>query len=125
MYSWFERRLDPFPAEEPTEPPKTLIAFCLHYTRGTWHYIIAAAALMSVIALAEVWMFSFLGSIVDWLSVQNRQTFLQTEGWKLAGMALVIMIGLPGAVLLHSLIAQQTLMGNYPMRIRWDVHRLH
>jgi len=123
MYSWFERRLDPFPAEEPTEPPKTLIAFCLHYTRGTWRYIIVAAALMSVIALAEVWMFSFLGSIVDWLSVQNRESFLKTEGWKLAGMAFVILVGLPGAVLLHSLLAQQTLMGNYPMRIRWQVHR--
>ena len=123
MYSWFEQRLDPFPSAEPTEPPKTLIAFCLHYTRGSWPYITAAAVLMSIIALAEVWMFSFLGSIVDWLSVQNRETFLQTEGWKLAGMGLVILVALPCTVVLHSMISQQTLMGNYPMRIRWQVHR--
>ncbi len=123
MFSWFEKRLDAFPSEEPTEPPKTLVAFCLHYTKGSWPFIVSAAVLMSAIALAEVWLFSFLGSIVDWLSAQSRETFLQTEGWKLAGMAFVILVVLPGTVFLHSLIAQQTLMGNYPMRIRWQVHR--
>jgi ATP-binding cassette subfamily B multidrug efflux pump len=123
MFRWFETRLNPFPPEEPVEPPKTLIAFCLHYTRGSWPFIILAAILMALIALAEVWMFSFLGNIVDWLSAQNRETFLQTEGWKLAGMAAIVLIGLPLTVLLNSLISQQTLMGNYPMRIRWQVHR--
>ncbi len=123
MFRWFENKLDPFPAEEPVEPPKTLVAFCMHYTRGAWGYIAVAAALMSSIAITEVWMFAFLGNIVDWLSEQNRETFLATETWKLAGMAFIVLFALPAAVLLHSLISQQTLMGNYPMRIRWQVHR--
>ena len=123
MFSWFEKRLDPFPPQEPVEPPRTLLAFCLHYTRGAWPYIAMSALLTSVIALTEVWMFGFLGRIVDWLSAQNRETFLQTEGWKLAGMAFIVLVALPATVLLHSLLNQQTLMGNYPMRIRWQVHR--
>jgi len=123
MFRWFENRLDPFPAAEPVEPPKTLVAFCLHYTRGAWLYIAAAGLLITAIALAEVWMFGFLGSIVDWLSAQNRDTFLQTEGWKLAGMAFVVVFLLPLMAFVQSLFHQQTLMGNYPMRIRWDVHR--
>ncbi|MEO9340201.1 ABC transporter ATP-binding protein [Mesorhizobium sp. SB112] len=123
MFRWFENRLNPFPAAEPVEPPRTLVAFCLHYTRGSWPYIIMAAILMSAIAIAEVWMFSFLGNIVDWLSAQNRETFLQNEGWKLAGMAFIVLVALPAMVFVHSLLSQQTLMGNYPMRIRWQVHR--
>lgn len=123
LFNWFERRLDPFPAAEPVEPPKTLVAFCLHYTRGAWPYILTDAVLVTAIAIAEVWMFGFLGRIVDWLSGQNRETFLQTEGWKLAGMAFIVLFALPGTVWLHSLLNQQTLMGNYPMRIRWQVHR--
>ncbi|HDZ57390.1 MAG TPA: ABC transporter ATP-binding protein [Pseudomonas xinjiangensis] len=123
MFSWFERRLDPFPAEEPQEPPRSLLAFCLHYTQGAWPYLIGAAILMAGIAVAEVWLFSFLGNIVDWLSTQNRETFLQTEGWKLAGMAFVVLGLLPLLILVNSLISHQTLMGNYPMRIRWLVHR--
>jgi ATP-binding cassette subfamily B multidrug efflux pump len=123
MFRWFEKRLDPFPPQEPVEPPRTLIAFCVHYTRGAWPYIILDAILVTTIAFTEVWMFGFLGRIVDWLSAQNRETFLQTEGWKLAGMAFVVLFALPATVWFHSLINQQTLMGNYPMRIRWQVHR--
>ena len=50
MFRWFENRLDPFPPEEPVEPPKTLVAFCLHYTRGAWPYIVVDAVLMAAIA---------------------------------------------------------------------------
>ena len=120
MFSWFEKRLDPFPAAEPVEPPKTLVDFCVHYTRGAWPYIILDAILVAAIAFAEVWMFGFLGRIVDWLSAQNRETFLQTESWKLAGMAFIVLFALPGTVWVHSLLNQQTLMGNYPMRGRID-----
>ncbi|MGD9915996.1 MAG: ABC transporter ATP-binding protein [Rhizobiaceae bacterium] len=123
MFRWFERRLNPFPPEEPVEPPKTLLAFCFHYSKGAWPYIAANAVLVAIVAITEVWMFGFLGSIVDWLSAQTRETFVATEGWKLAGMAAIVLVGLPATVFLQSLVHSQTLMGNYPMRIRWQVHR--
>ncbi len=123
FFRWFEKRLDPFPPEEPVEPPKTLVAFCMHYTWGAWRYVIATALLMAVIAIVEVTLFGFLGNIVDWLSSRSRETFLQEEGWKLTGMALVVLVLLPIVVLVQSAITHQTLLGNYPMRIRWQVHR--
>jgi len=123
MFHWFENRLAPFPPQEPQRPPDTLIAFCLHYTRGAWPYLIVATALMALIAGIEVWMFGFLGNIVDWLAAQDRETFLAEQGWKLTGMALIVLVLLPGLVGLHSLFQQQTLMGNFPMRIRWQAHR--
>ncbi|PZN59570.1 MAG: multidrug ABC transporter ATP-binding protein [Proteobacteria bacterium] len=123
MFGWFEKRLDPFPTAEPVEPPRTLFAFCWHFTRPAWRFVLLSAVLMALIAIIEVWMFSFLGQIVDWLSEQNRETFLQTEWWKLAGMALMVAVVLPGLVALSSFNTYQTLFGNYPMRIRWQVHR--
>jgi ATP-binding cassette subfamily B multidrug efflux pump len=123
MFKWFENRLDAFPPEEPQEPPRTFLAFCLHYTKGSWPLLVPSAILMAAIAITEVWMFSFLGNIVDWLSAHDRETFLAEEGWKLAGMAGIVLFALPVMVWFHSLINQQTLMGNYPMRIRWQVHR--
>jgi ATP-binding cassette subfamily B multidrug efflux pump len=123
MFRWFEQRLDPFPAAEPDEPPKTFFAFCRHYTRASWPYVVLDGMLVAVIAITEVWMFAFLGNIVDWLSAHERATFLHTEGWKLAGMALIALVVLPLTVLLQSLVHSQTLMGNYPMRVRWQVHR--
>ncbi|SMH51216.1 ABC transporter ATP-binding protein [Mesorhizobium australicum] len=123
LFRWFESLLDPFPAAEPTEPPRSFLAFCLHYAKGTWPLIIAGALFSAGIAIAEVWMFGFVGNIVDWLSAQSRETFLQTEKWKLIGMAVVVMILLPSMVFAQSLFNQQSLMGNFPMRIRWMVHR--
>ncbi len=123
FFHWFEKRLDAFPPGEPVEPPRKLIAFCRHYTTGAWKYIITTAILMAIIAIVEVMLFSFLGNIVDWLSNQSRETFLATEGWKLAGMAIVILFFLPAVVFIQSAITHQTLLGNYPMRIRWQVHR--
>ncbi len=123
MFAWFEKRLNPFPPEEPVEPPRTLVAFCLHYTRGAWPWLVPSAILTALIAATEVWMFSFLGNIVDWLSAANRDTFLADEGWRLAGMAAVVLVALPLMVWGQSLLNMQTLIGNYPMRIRWQVHR--
>ena len=123
MYRWFESLLNPFPPEEPVEPPKSLVAFCMHYTKGSWPLIIISAILTAVIALTEVWMFGFLGNVVDWLSAHDRETFLQIEGWRLAGMALVVLVLLPSVVLFNSWLNHQALFGNFPMRIRWQVHR--
>ena len=120
---WFENRLPPFPATEPTEPPNTFWAFCLHFTRGSWPYILISAVLTALIGIMEVWLFGQMGNIVDWLSHQSRETFLQTEGWKLIGIAILVLLIMPAIDWLRLLINQQTLMGNYPMRIRWQVHR--
>lgn len=123
MFRWFEQRLDPFPATEPGQPPKGFFAFCYHFTKGSEKYLIAVAILMALIAIIEVWLFGFLGSIVDWLSEQDRANFLANEWAKLAAMSAVVLIGLPAMVWFQSLIMHQTLLGNYPMRIRWLVHR--
>src|SRR3569623_3008614 len=80
------------------------------------------AGLSATVAAAEIFLFSFLGRIVDWLSTRNRETFLATEGWKLAGMALVL-VALLSIVTLNSNIIHQTLLGNFPQRIRWMAHR--
>ncbi|SDO82514.1 ATP-binding cassette, subfamily B, multidrug efflux pump [Phyllobacterium sp. YR620] len=123
MFRWFEERLEPFPPAEPSEPPRSLVAFCLHYTRGVWPFIAVMAVCTALIAVLEVSMFAFMGNIVDWLSNHSRETFLSEEGWKLALIAGVILIVMPGIVLIDSLVIHQTLLGNYPMRIRWMVHR--
>jgi ATP-binding cassette subfamily B multidrug efflux pump len=123
MFGWFERRLNPFPSEEPNVPPRGLFAFCWHYTRPAAPWLAVMATLTMLIAIGEVTLFQFLGQIVDWLSHTDKATFLQTEGWKLFWMATMVLVGLPVASVLDSLIMHQVLLGNYPMRARWQMHR--
>jgi ATP-binding cassette subfamily B multidrug efflux pump len=123
VFGWFERRLNPYPLAEPEEPPKGLLAFCLHYSQGAKKYLALMAFTSAAIAVGEVMLFSFIGDVVNWLSSADRTTFLETDGWKLVGMAVVILLVLPGLSLLGGLTIHQTLLGNFPQRIRWMAHR--
>ena len=123
MFGWFERRLDPYPLSEPEQPPKGLLAFCLYYSQGAKRWLIAMAVMSAVIATTEIVLFGFIGSIVDWLSGADRATFLETEGWRLALMGATVLLVIPLVNLFSSLVVHQTLLGNFPQRIRWMSHR--
>ncbi|KQT66164.1 MULTISPECIES: ABC transporter ATP-binding protein [unclassified Aureimonas] len=122
MFAFFERLVDPFPGDRPASPPSGLWRFVWHYARPVWPLLAAYAVLTSLVSLVEVSLFGFLGQIVDWLSAADRATFLATEGWTLFGMAVTILIVLPGLVFVESLFGFQALFGNFPMRFRWSVH---
>ncbi|GAB2684135.1 ABC transporter ATP-binding protein [Aliiglaciecola aliphaticivorans] len=123
MFSFFERLTQPFPVEHPTTPPKTLIAFCRHYTKGMWPVIFTVSLLAASVAALEVSLFGYVGQLVDWLSNRDPKTFIQQESTSLIWMGLVILVILPCLVVLQSLLTHQTLLGNYPMKIRWQAHR--
>ena len=54
MFSWFERRVDPYPQDPPGLPPKGLLAFCWHYTKPTAPWLLLLGICSMVIAIAEV-----------------------------------------------------------------------
>lgn len=123
MLSWFENRLNPYPSSDPAEPPRGLVAFCLHYLKGAKRWLVFMSLFSAAIALVEVSLYGFMGNIVDWLSTADKQTFLQTEWPRLLVMAVFALVLLPTLILFGSLTIHQTLLGNLPQRIRWMVHR--
>ncbi|WP_428845563.1 ABC transporter ATP-binding protein [Enterovibrio norvegicus] len=123
IYKLFERVTAAFPQSETEQPPNSLLAFCRHYTKGFERPLIAMSVLTALIAVAEVSLFGFMGQMVDWLTSQNPETFLEQEGSTLIGMGLLVLVGMPLLVTLHSLVLHQSLLGNYPMSIRWLAHR--
>ncbi|GAL06150.1 lipid A export ATP-binding/permease protein MsbA [Photobacterium aphoticum] len=123
MYERFEKLTQAFPPHEPQQPPKTLFAFCRYYTRGFGWPLLAMSVLSALIAIVEVSLFGFMGQLVDWLSTHNPDTFWAEEGGKMIGMGLIVLVVVPVLITLHSLVIHQTLLGNYPMSIRWLAHR--
>ncbi|MBX3640797.1 MAG: ABC transporter ATP-binding protein [Nitrosomonas sp.] len=123
MFGFFERLINPFPPEHPSEPPKGLYQFCRHYIRGIEPYLILMAFLTTCLAISEAMLYAVLGQMVDWLTEQNTAQFFETEWPLLLAMAFFILVFIPVIVSLHSLVIQQTLMGNFPMRVRWLAHR--
>ena len=85
--------------------------------------LIVMSVLTAAIAILEVVLFGFMGQLVDWLVTRNPETLWQEESGTLITMGVVVVFGIPSLILLHSLLVHQTLLGNYPMAIRWSAHR--
>lgn len=122
MLRFFEKWVSAFPDIEIEQAPKTLFAFCRYYSKGVEVPLILMSVLTAIIAILEVTLFSFMGQLVDWLVNKNPDTFFAEEGWHLFYMSLMILVAMPLATFVHSAIIHQTLLGNYPMRIRWLSH---
>lgn len=122
IYKFFERVTCAFPPEMPDAPPSTLWAFCRYYTRGFVKPLIIMSILTGLIAITEVTLLGFMGQLVDWLTEQERSTFLEQEKGTLIGMGVLVLLVIPLLVACHSLVMHQSLLSNYPMSIRWLAH---
>lgn len=123
MLGFFERLIDPYPPQHPVEPPKGIYQFCRHYVRGVEIHLVVLAILTTLLAISEAMLYSVLGQIVDWLAEKNTVDFFAREWLTLSVMSVFVLFVIPLLVLLHSAVIHQTLMGNFPMRIRWLSHR--
>ncbi|QUX95524.1 multidrug ABC transporter ATP-binding protein [Marinomonas sp. CT5] len=122
MLRFFEKWVPAYPDINAEQAPKTLFAFCRYYSRGVELPLFLMSLLTAAIAVLEVTLFSFMGQLVDWLINKNPETFFAEESTHLLLMSLMILVLMPLATFLHSAIIHQTLLGNYPMRIRWLSH---
>jgi ATP-binding cassette subfamily B multidrug efflux pump len=123
MFEFFERLVEPFPAEKPQRPPSGLYEFCRYYTRGMESWLLLMAGLTVVIAVAEAMLFAILGQVVDWLASSDPTTFVQESWMQLILMSLFVLFFIPLVTVMQSLVMHQTLMGNFPMVVRWNAHR--
>ncbi|WP_299361616.1 ABC transporter ATP-binding protein [uncultured Paracoccus sp.] len=123
MFGWFERRIDPYPTDPPQMPPASLWGFVLHYSRGMLPWLLGLGLLSALIAIAEVVLFGYLGDLVDRVATTGRAEFMAVEGPRLIWMGALLLVVLPLLGLLNTAIMHQTLLGNFPQRIRWQAHR--
>lgn len=123
MFKKFEGFTKPFPEQEPTQPPSGIFAFCRHYTRGFEIPLIIMSVMATIVAIVEVSLFGAMGNLVDWLSNSNPETFWQDNQSDLIFYGILLLVVMPVLVVGYSLLVHQTLLGNYPMSIRWLAHR--
>ncbi|MEQ6289837.1 ABC transporter ATP-binding protein [Vogesella sp. GCM10023246] len=122
MFSWFERRIDPYPDTPPAQPPAGFLAFVWSATDGLRGLILAMTVCTAIIGAFEALLFSMLGSIVDWLSHVQPDQLWAKEKHNLLLLA-GILLASPLLIALQALCKYQGLAGNFPMRLRWHYHR--
>ena len=123
MFSFFERRVPPYPSAEPQVPPKGFFAFMWACTQGMRGWIGLLTATSALLAMYEAMLFAVMGHVVDWLATLSPNNFWAEQGGTALGIAGVLL----GSVLLlalHTQVMHQVLAINFPMRLRWVFHRL-
>ena len=123
LFQKFENLLHAYPEAEPTLPPKGFIAFIWACSRGARGFILLMAVLSGLLAAFEALLFAMLGRIVDWLGRTPPARLWIEQGTTLKVLAGLV-IGSIAVVALQTVIKHQTLAINFPMRLRWNFHRL-
>ena len=123
MFAWFERLVDPYPEQPPASPPKGLMPFLWACSEGTRGYLLLMTLFTAGIGAFEALLFAMMGHVVDWLSEVPKGDLWAREGGTLALLG-VVLVGSIGLAALQSMFKQQALAGNFPMRLRWNFHRL-
>ncbi|MES2382902.1 MAG: ABC transporter ATP-binding protein [Pseudomonadota bacterium] len=119
----FERLLHAYPDAEPVLPPRGFVAFIWAASEGARGYILLLAGLSASMAIFDALLFAMLGRIVDWLSITSPANFWAERGPMLL-VLLVIVLASVLVVALQTIVKHQTLAINFPMRLRWNFHRL-
>ncbi|HGM2181717.1 TPA: ABC transporter ATP-binding protein [Neisseria gonorrhoeae] len=123
IFSWFESRIDPYPEAAPKTPEKGLCRFVWSSMDGVRKWIAALAALTAGIGIMEALIFQFMGKIVEWLGKYAPAELFAEKGWELAAMAAMMVFSVVWAFAASN-VRLQTLQGVFPMRLRWNFHRL-
>ena len=123
MLHWFESRLNPFPSNEIGPPPPALWPFMWSCTQGSRALIFAMTFFTAIIGGFEALLFAVMGKLVDWLSKTSVDLLWVTEKQHLLLLVGLLLLS-PILITLQTFIKHQALAGNFPMRLRWNFHRL-
>ena len=123
LFSQFEKLLTAYPKAEPELPPPGFLAFLWACSAGTRGFIFAMAALSALTAAFGALLFAMLGRLVDWLAKTEPSKLWAEQGTTLTWLAGAVIASV-AVVALQTTLKHQTLAVNFPMRLRWNFHRL-
>ena len=89
IFRWFESLIDAFKDPVDSMPPQPVGRFYVFYLRQVWPVFPAAIVIGFCVALVEVSLFGFIGSIVDMAKGAPAKDFFKVHGHELLWMGFV------------------------------------
>ncbi len=123
IFRWFESLIDAFKEPSDAMPPASVGRFYAFYLRQVWPVFVAALVVGFGVAIVEVALFGFVGSIVDMTRGVPGPAFFRQHGRELLWMGAVALIARPLLNALHDLLVNQAIVPSLTNRIRWQNHR--
>jgi len=123
MFNWFENLVNPFPEKTISAAPKDFWSFAWECTKDMRWFILAMTLFTAATGAFEALLFALMGKAVDWLGSIKPELLWQQEKGHLVLLAVLLLLSTI-LIAFQTLFKHQTLAGNFPMRLRWNFHRL-
>ena len=123
MFKWFQNLASPFPEALISTPSKNFWTFAWSCTQGLRPYLLGMTIFSGLIAAFEAALFAMMGKIVDWLSGVPKDLLWQNYKTQLIFLAAALIVSTV-FIVMQTLFKHQALAANFPMRMRWNFHRL-
>ncbi|MBL8314846.1 MAG: ABC transporter ATP-binding protein, partial [Rubrivivax sp.] len=123
MFQRFENLVHPYPDALPPPPPRRFFAFLWECSRGVRPYLALVTLFTAAIGAFEALLFSMMAHVLDLLGKVSPAELWQQHGHTLALLAAVL-VGSIGLAAAQALFKYQGVFSNFPMRLRWNFHRL-
>jgi ATP-binding cassette subfamily B multidrug efflux pump len=123
VFQIFEGLVRPYPDALPTPPPRTFFRFLWECSRGLRRYLVLVALFTAAIGAFEALLFSMMAHVVDLLGSTKPAQLWSEHGRLLAILGVILAVSVAFSVL-QALFKYQGLFSNFPMRMRWNFHRL-
>ena len=127
MFRFFEHLLTPTAlppdaAPPPVDGPRALFRFYWHFIGQAPWLVAALFATGLLVALLDTTIPVFIGRVASLVSTETPRTLFHDAGRQLLGMAAVLLLARPSALLAQYLVTNQAIAPGLSNLIRWQNH---
>ena len=95
FFNWLESLVDPLERSDVEKPPTEIGAFFVFFLWPMRRLILVILLLTGIAAMSEIYLYAFLGDIVDWMATSQPDTFFEVHSTQLLIMTVVIAVVRP------------------------------
>jgi ATP-binding cassette subfamily B multidrug efflux pump len=122
LFRYFESLLEPTALPTQGPPPAGLAAFYWHYARQARGLVAALFVAGFIVAVIDTTIPVFVGRVITLVSSHEPGSLLRDSWPPLLGMAFVLLVARPLAMLLQNMLTNQAIIPGFSNLIRWQSH---
>ncbi len=123
MFTFFENLIDPLRDTPVEQPPAGTRDFFVHYLKPYRRLLLVTLFFTSVASIAELYLYAYLGYIVDWMTATAPADFFSVHWEGLLVMLFVVAVVRPVSMLIARCLITLTLTPGLTNAVRWQNHR--